>query len=495
MSIDTDSIHDLAEEGPEAVRRYNMRRIRTFCILAHIDHGKSTLADRLLEITGNIKPLASDEAQMLDTLQVERERGITVKAQTASMLYSHVNNKGEYSKYLLNLIDTPGHIDFTNEVTRSLSSCNGVLMLVDSVQGIQAQTLATFNAARDMGLAIIPVITKIDLPNARPDEATLQACIAFDLEPEDVLLISAKTGEGVGEILPAIISRIPAPRPSTWAQCYYDSKVLKEMQRNRSETTEEDINQVPYSAPCRARVVDSWFDSHRGVISLIQVIDGVLLENERITTCLLDGRESFTVQELGFLTPRMVRCRALFPGQVGYMCAGMRSTRQALLGDTITHWPPRTRHFLERKQIQNIASGESNRCSDVNQASPTLPPALSGFSVSKPMLFATLYPFDTGDFDELRGAVEKLVLNDCSVTVEPEASSVLGNGLKCGFLGVLHMEVFHQRLKDEYDTPVILTTPQVPYIVIDNTKIGDDVRHRTITSLDDWPLDEQRGGK
>lgn len=419
------SIHDILVDKPAAaMAQFKPSRIRNFGIIAHIDHGKSTLADRLLELTRNVKRIGAESAQLLDSLQVERERGITVKAQSASMLY-HLADEAE--PYLLNLIDTPGHVDFSYEVVKSLAACDGALLLVDASQGIQAQTLATYHAAKEAGLPAIPVLTKIDLPHADVDDVTLQVALTLGLEPEDVLATSAKSGVGIESVLPAVVRRVPPP------------------------------NGAAPPAPCRARVVDSWYDEHRGVICLVQVVDGVLREQDRITTCLLEGSETFTVQDLGVLTPVMVRTRELHRGQVGYMVSGMRSTRQALLGDTVV--------------LTSAGSAAG------------IPPPLPGYEPARPMLYASMFPVDSGNFNSLKTAVDKLTLNDSSVTVEIESSNALGNGLKCGFLGLLHMEVFHQRLTDEFDVPVIATTPQVPYVVVDHKA---RTRH-TITSLADWP--------
>ncbi|CAM9278328.1 unnamed protein product [Ascophyllum nodosum] len=432
----------------ELLARFEPRLIRNFSIIAHIDHGKSTLADCLLVETGTISAKDSKGSpQMLDTLKVERERGITVKAQTASMLHDG---------HLLNLIDTPGHVDFSYEVVRSLSACQGALLLVDASQGVQAQTLSTAKAAQAAGLKLLPVVTKIDLPHANVEEAILSLAATFDLDPDDVIPTSAKTGEGIQEassatktnpfrilVLTAIVERVPPPP-----------------------------REVDRSVPLRARLVDSWFDPIRGVVCLVEVVDGCLLEQDRIVPYHLasgaggqgsggggagggSSTETFSVQEVGLLTPGPTRTGALYPGQVGYMIAGMRSTRQATMGDTI---------------MRAGLSGAN-------------PPPLAVIEPSKSMLFASVYPLDDGDFESLLRAVERLALNDAAIKWEREHSLALGMGLRMGFLGVLHMEVFHQRLVDEFDTPVLLTTPTVPYQI----QPSGGREPFTVVNLSDWP--------
>ncbi|EQC33182.1 translation factor GUF1 like, mitochondrial [Saprolegnia diclina VS20] len=373
---------------------------RNFSIVAHIDHGKSTLADRLLELSGNITTKERESAQHLDNLKVERERGITVKAQTASMLY---RCKKTGKQYLLNLVDTPGHVDFSYEVSRSLSACEGVLLLVDASQGIQAQTLATYHAAKDLGLRVVPILTKIDMPHAQPEEGMLSLSALLDVDPESVLLTSAKSGVGIDEVLPAVIEYLPPPIA------------------NRS-------------APLKCLLVDSYYDDYRGIVCLVKVVDGCLAPGEKVTSAAT--KTSYDVQEVGVLLPHRFPTKGLYAGQVGYIIAGMKTTTEARVGDTFHH---------PGKPVE----------------------ALPGFQEAKSMVFASMYPTDECTFDDLRTAMGKLTLNDASVTSQVENSGALGMGYRCGFLGLLHMEVFHQRLSDEQNMQVLVTAPMVPYTVID----------------------------
>ena len=408
---------------------------------ASISHINPPLAPTLLPLPsfkGNITAAEKKaKPQNTDTLQVERERGITVKAQTASMIYRHPKDNLDY---LLNLVDTPGHVDFAYEVSRSLSACQGALLLVDSTQGIQAQTISTHTRAQEAKLKIIPVITKADLPHAQTDDVILQMATTLEIDLEDALVTSAKSGLGVHTILPAVIDRIPPPKGEP-------------------------------DAPLRARLVDSWYDETRGVVCLVQVVDGLIKENDRISTFSLGPSESFSVQEVGVLCPYQLRTGRLLTGQVGYVIAGMRSTRQALMGDTLFHHHKR--------------GGEA--------AEAAMPAPLPGFEKAKSMLFASIYPLDTQDFDSLELAVNKLTLNDASVTVQREGSNTsLGSGLRCGFLGLLHMEVFNQRLRDEFGTAVLLTSPTVPYKIVQPLPEGEggrdgEVTERIIQTLADWP--------
>ncbi len=377
------------------LKSFPKEKVRNFSIIAHIDHGKSTLADRLLEVTGTIDKRKQQE-QFLDKLQVERERGITVKAQTASLFYEH---NGEM--YLLNLIDTPGHVDFSYEVSRSLYACQGALLLVDAAQGIQAQTMANFYLAFEQNLEIIPVINKIDMANADPERVGKQMNKAFDVEKEDLILTSAKTGQGIDKLLSAIIERIPAP------------------------TGDAD-------KPLKALLFDSWFDEYRGVICLIEIIDGQLLKGDKVT-CASTGR-SYDVLDTGLMYPEPTPTGELYAGQVGYIITGMKTVSEARVGDT-----------MHRAKIPVEA--------------------LPGFRPAKPMVFAGIYPVDSSDYPELRDAIEKLTLNDPSVHVEKEASEALGFGFRCGFLGLLHMDVFQQRLSQEYNVSIIATSPTVPFRV------------------------------
>ncbi|MBT4595233.1 elongation factor 4, partial [bacterium] len=384
-----------AEFNGKKLKEFTPNRIRNFSIIAHIDHGKSTLADRLLEYAGTISTRTKNE-QFLDKLQVERERGITVKAQTASLFHEH---DGE--TYLLNLIDTPGHVDFNYEVSRSLYACQGVLLLVDAAQGIQAQTMANFYLAFEQDLTIIPVINKIDMANADPERVTGEMVRNFDVDEKDLILASAKTGVGIEDILQAIVTRCAPPKGDP-------------------------------DAPLKALLFDSWFDIYRGVICLIEVIDGVIRQGDNITAAHTE--ENYDVLEIGLMYPDLTSTKVLYPGQVGYLIAGMKTVREAHIGDTIHH---------KKVHVE----------------------PLPGFRPAKSMVFAGIYPVETADFEQLRDSVEKLVLNDPSVHVEKETSAALGFGFRCGFLGLLHMEVFKQRLEQEYNMNIITTCPVVLYKV------------------------------
>jgi len=375
------------------IQSFKPDHIRNFSIIAHIDHGKSTLADRLLEITGTISSRQKNE-QFLDKLQVERERGITVKAQTASLLYEY---KGEI--YLLNLIDTPGHVDFSYEVSRSLYACQGALLLVDAAQGVQAQTMANFFLAFEQELDIIPVINKIDMANADPERIGKEMHKAFDVEEKDLLLISAKTGQGLDQLLPAIIERIKPPKGDE-------------------------------NKPFKGLLFDSWFDEYRGVICLVEVVDGALRKGDQITAAY--SGQSYEVLDIGLMYPDPYSTNALYTGQVGYVIAGLKTVKEARVGDTFFH-----------------------------TKKPVTP--LPGFKPAKSMVFAGIYPVDTSEFELVRDAIEKLTLNDPSVHVEKESSVALGLGFRCGFLGLLHMDVFKQRLEQEYDASIIVTSPTVLY--------------------------------
>ncbi|KIM48774.1 hypothetical protein M413DRAFT_437952 [Hebeloma cylindrosporum] len=372
--------------------------IRNFSIIAHIDHGKSTLADRLLELTGTIKSKTSGKnEQVLDKLKVERERGITVKAQTASMLHEFQGRE-----HLLNLIDTPGHVDFAWEVSRSLAACQGALLLVDASQGVQAQSISVFHSARERGLKIIPVLNKIDLPASHPERIAAQMEATFGIDPSEILQISAKTGKGVEAVLKAIIERIPPPNASA-----------------------ED--------PLKAFLFDSLYDKYRGVISLISVQGGVLRKGDKIASCFT--RKKYEVTELGIMYPEEVPTKSLYPGQVGYIACNMKQSSEAHIGDTI------------------------HRVGEVVEP-------MAGFQPAKAMVFAGVYPIDSSDFPKLEESINRLTLTDRSVTVQRETSSALGQGCRLGFLGTLHMDVFRQRLEDEHDANVIITAPTVPYKII-----------------------------
>ncbi|XP_039118181.1 translation factor GUF1 homolog, mitochondrial [Dioscorea cayenensis subsp. rotundata] len=392
-----ENVVDLSQYPPE--------RIRNFSIIAHVDHGKSTLADRLLELTGTIKR-GHGQPQYLDKLQVERERGITVKAQTATMFHRHALNSNhamddnDRPSFLLNLIDTPGHVDFSYEVSRSLAACQGALLVVDAAQGVQAQTVANFYLAFESNLTIIPVINKIDQPTADPDRVRAQLKSMFDLDPKDALLTSAKTGQGLEHLLPAVIERIPCPP----GQC---------------------------DLPMRMLLLDAYYDEYKGVICHVAVVDGALRKGDKIASAATG--QTYDALDVGIMHPELKSTGVLFTGQVGYVVSGMRSTKEARVGDTL-HW-----------------------------AKSTVIP-LPGFKPAKHMVFSGLYPADGSDFDALNHAIERLTCNDASVSVTKETSTALGMGFRCGFLGLLHMDVFHQRLEQEYGARVISTIPTVPYI-------------------------------
>ncbi|CAK9162879.1 unnamed protein product [Ilex paraguariensis] len=378
--------------------QYPPENIRNFSIIAHVDHGKSTLADRLLELTGTIKR-GHGQPQYLDKLQVERERGITVKAQTATMFHSH-NFHGTDTSFLLNLIDTPGHVDFSYEVSRSLAACQGALLVVDAAQGVQAQTVANFYLAFESNLSIIPVINKIDQPTADPDRIKAQLKSMFDLDPSDALLTSAKTGQGLEQVLPAVIERIPRPPGKS-------------------------------CSPLRMLLLDSYYDEYKGVICHVAVVDGALHKGDKILSAATG--QAYDVLDVGFMHPELMPTGVLLTGQVGYVVSGMRSTKEARVGDTLYH---------SRSTVE----------------------PLPGFKPVKHMVFSGLYPADGSDFEALNHAIERLTCNDASVSVSKESSTALGMGFRCGFLGLLHMDVFHQRLEQEYDAHVISTVPTVPYI-------------------------------
>jgi elongation factor 4 len=377
------------------IKNFKPEHIRNFSIIAHIDHGKSTLADRLLETTGTISTRLKAE-QFLDKLQVERERGITVKAQTASLFYEY---KGEI--YLLNLIDTPGHVDFSYEVSRSLYACQGALLLVDAAQGIQAQTMANFYLAFEQDLAIIPVINKIDMMNADPARVIKEMEKVFDTNKDDVIAISAKTGIGIDTLLASVIERIKPPAGNA-------------------------------TLPFKGLLFDSWYDEYRGVVCLIEIIDGSIKKGDVIEAAHTEQR--YEVLDVGLMYPEPRSMGALYTGQVGFLVAGMKTVKEARVGDTF---------YLSGKKVK----------------------PLPGFKPAKSMVFAGIYPVDTSDYDHVRDAIEKLTLNDPSVHVEKESSMALGLGFRCGFLGLLHMDVFKQRLEQEYNASIITTSPTVLYRV------------------------------
>ncbi len=370
-------------------------RIRNFCIIAHIDHGKSTLADRILEVTHAI-PQRDLREQTLDTMDIERERGITIKAAAIRVDYKASDGQD----YYLNLIDTPGHVDFSYEVTRSLGACEGALLLVDASQGVQAQTLANAYLAADRSLEIIPVINKIDLPNARVDEVKEQIAEIIGLDAEGVILASAKNGVGIQEILEAVVKLVPPPRGND-------------------------------DAPLKALIFDSVYNSFRGAIAYVRVMEGYLRPGQKIRA-MASGHE-YEVEEVGIFRLEMVPAKELRAGEVGYVIANMKSIRDIKIGDTLTD--------------------------EANPASEPLP----GYKPVKPMVFCGMYPADPGGFDVLRSSLEKLSLNDSSFYYEPETSSALGFGFRCGFLGLLHMEVIQERLEREFDLTLVTTAPSVVF--------------------------------
>ena len=375
----------------------SQQHIRNFCIVAHIDHGKSTLADRLLEMTGTLA-LRQMSDQHMDQMDLERERGITIKAKAVRMMYTAQDG----IEYELNLIDTPGHVDFAYEVSRSLSACEGAILVVDAAQGVEAQTLANVYLAIDHGLEIIPVINKIDLPNADPERVRKEVEDVIGLPGEECILASAKQGTGVPEILEAIVARVPRPRGDA-------------------------------DAPLRALVFDSHYDPYKGVIAYVRVVDGSVAGGERIKMMANDNRAE--VLEVGAFQPTMHAIERLEAGEVGYIATGLKDVRELHVGDTITH----------------VATPASDQ--------------LAGYRPAKSMVFAGLYPTANDDYVLLRDALEKLSLNDASLLYEPESSVALGFGYRCGFLGMLHMEIVRERLEREYDLDLLITAPSVQYHV------------------------------
>ncbi len=388
-----------------------MNTIRNFCIIAHIDHGKSTLADRILELTNTVEQRDMKE-QLLDQMDLERERGITIKLQPVRMAYTENG-----TEYVLNLIDTPGHVDFSYEVSRSLQACEGALLVVDASQGIQAQTLANLYLALEQNLEIIPVINKIDLPAAEVDRVMSELTSLLGCDESEIIPVSAKTGENVEAILSAIVERVPEPAQDEETQA-------------------------------RALIFDSMFDDYRGVITYIRVIDGVIRKND---TILLMGNQAHTeALEVGVFTPEMESCDVLRAGEIGYIVTGFKGVEDARVGDTIT--------------IKKQAAQE----------------ALPGYQVAQPMVFAGLYPKDTSKYPDLREAMGRLKLNDASLTYEVENSVALGFGFRCGFLGMLHLDIITERLRREFDVDLIVTTPSVAYQVY----VTDGTDHIISSPLD-----------
>lgn len=383
-----------------------MQHIRNFCIIAHIDHGKSTLADRLLEHTNTIQ---ITEGQMLDNMDLEKERGITIKSHAIQMEYEK-----EGSKYVLNLIDTPGHVDFSYEVSRSIAACEGALLIVDATQGVQAQTISNLYMAIDHNLEIIPVINKIDMPNAMPEEVEDEIVDLIGCDPSDIIRASGKTGEGVDAILDAIVEKVPAPTG--------DPK-----------------------APLQAMVFDSIFNSFRGIITLCKVVNGVIRKGDKVKF-VQTGME-YDADEVGVLKMDMKPTKELSTGEVGYIISGIKNATEVKVGDTITH---------------------------IDQPCKN---AIAGFQEVKPMVFAGVYPIDPNDYESLRSSLEKLQLNDASLTFMPESSQALGFGFRCGFLGLLHMEIVQERLDREFNMDVITTVPNVSYKVYDKQGVEKEVHN------------------
>ncbi len=390
------------------------RAIRNFCIIAHIDHGKSTLADRMLQITGVVGEREA-RAQYLDKMDIERERGITIKSQAVRLPFTSADGQA----YVLNMIDTPGHVDFTYEVSRSLAACEGAILIVDAAQGIEAQTLANLYLALGSDLQIIPVLNKIDLPAAQPDKFAEELAGIIGCEPSDVLRISAKTGEGVREVLEEVVKQIPSPIGDP-------------------------------DAPARALIFDSVYDSYRGVVTYVRVIDGELVGREKVK--MMSNGATHEAIEVGVISPEMNPTKTLGVGEVGYLITGVKDVRQSRVGDTITT----ARHGATV--------------------------ALGGYADAKPMVFSGLFPLDGSDYPVLREALEKLQLNDASLTFEPETSVALGFGFRCGFLGLLHLEIVRERLEREAGLSLISTAPNVVYRVVLETGV-----EHIVTNPSDWP--------
>ncbi len=382
-----------------------MNHIRNFSIIAHIDHGKSTLADRLIQRCGGLQEREM-QAQVLDSMDIEKERGITIKAQTAALQYKARDGQ----IYNLNLIDTPGHVDFSYEVSRSLSACEGALLVVDASQGVEAQTVANCYTALELGVEVVPVLNKMDLPNADPDNAKIEIEDVIGIDATHAIACSAKTGMGIDDILEAVVARIPAPKGNP-------------------------------AGPLRAMIVDSWFDNYVGVVMLVRVVDGRLAKGERIKLMATDT--TYNADGLGVFTPANESREALEAGEVGYVIAGIRELQAAKVGDTITLIKPGT-----------------------GGAAFTATEPLPGFKEIQPQVFAGLYPTEANQYEGLRDSLEKLKLNDSSLQYVPEVSQALGFGFRCGFLGLLHMEIVQERLEREFDQDLITTAPSVEYQVV-----------------------------
>src|SRR5688572_19204207 len=393
-------------------------RIRNFCIIAHIDHGKSTLADRMLQLT-EVVDARQMRDQYLDRMDIERERGITIKSQAVRLPWKIREGEQAGFQAVLNMIDTPGHVDFTYEVSRSLAACEGAVLLVDAAQGIEAQTLANLYLAMENDLTIIPVLNKIDLPAADPDKYAKEIAHITGCEPDEVLRVSAKTGLGVGALLDEVVKKVPAPVGSA-------------------------------DAPARAMIFDSVYDTYRGVVTYIRVVDGKITPRERIK--MMSTGATHEILEVGIVSPEPKPSQGLGVGEVGYLITGVKDVRQSKVGDTVTS---------ERKGATE---------------------PLAGYREPRPMVYSGLYPVDGSDYPELREALDKLQLNDAALTFEPETSAALGFGFRCGFLGLLHLEITRDRLEREYGLDLISTAPNVVYRVI----MEDGTEH-VVTNPSDWP--------
>jgi GTP-binding protein LepA len=398
-----------------------MDRIRNFSIIAHIDHGKSTLADRILELTGAVDA-RTHVPQMLDSMELERERGITIKAQAVRVAYTAADGQ----TFHLHLIDTPGHVDFSYEVSRSLAACEGALLVVDAAQGVEAQTVANAYAAIDAGLELIPVLNKVDLPGANPDGVAAQVADLLGGDADEALRISAKTGEGVSEVLEAIVKRIPPPE-------------------GRAE------------APPRALIFDSEFDQYRGVVAYVRMVDGAFSKREPIQA--MQARTQAEIDDIGFFTPKMAPAPGMSAGEVGYVITGIKDVTKLRVGDTLT-----------------------------SRETPAAE-ALPGYREVRPMVFCGLFPIDTDRYSDLRDALDRLALNDAALSYEPETSDALGFGFRCGFLGLLHMDIVRERLEREYDLELLATTPNVRYEV--EVRGGELVEVHSPTEMPDPATIEQ----
>jgi len=396
-------------------------KIRNFSIIAHIDHGKSTIADRFIQECGGLEDREMSE-QVLDSMELERERGITIKAQSVSLKFKAADGQ----VYKLNIIDTPGHVDFSYEVSRSLTACEGALLVVDAAQGVQAQTVANCYTAAELDLEIVPVLNKIDLPSAEPERVIAEIEEIIGIDATDAVEVSAKTGQGIKDILEAIVHKIPPPKGDE-------------------------------NKPLRALIIDSWFDNYLGTVSLIRIIDGSVTKKQKIR--LMATQRDYLVDEVGIYTPKREAVSKLSAGEVGYLVAGIKDIRSARVGDTIT--------LVD------------------NPAEEPLP----GFKEVQPQVFAGLYPVEAADYNDFRDALDKLCLNDASFSFEPESSEALGFGFRCGFLGMLHMEIIQERLEREYDVDLITTAPTVVYEIL--TKTGEKLKVENPAKLPDASVIEE----